>query len=77
VTKREDSTRHILEYRFNRSGTSLSAARRNAEDEVTSEQDVQPEQWADALEGDEVWVIHPTGQAKPSVLYAYGPFVSE
>jgi hypothetical protein len=75
VSKGEDSTRHILTYAFNPSATSMT--RRSAGDEANAEQDVDPAEWADALEGDEVWVLHWQGRAKPSALYGYGPFVVE
>jgi len=73
ISKSDDTTRHILEYAFDPSSSpSRRAAAGNA---LTAEQDVDQREWEDALEADEVWVLHWPGRPKPSTLYGYGPFV--
>jgi hypothetical protein len=74
TSKSDDGTRYSLKYAFDPSSSGSRRASSTG-NETTAEQDVDLREWEDALEGDEVWVLHWPGRAKPSTLYGYGPYV--
>ena len=64
-------TRYLLKYAFSPRG-GMSLRRRPSEEETTAEEDVSKDEWEAAAEGDEVWVLHWPGRAKPSALWGVG-----
>jgi hypothetical protein len=62
--------RYVLKYAF--SPGARSGRNRPGGEESIAEQDVTKSAWDAASEGDEVWVLHWPGKAKPSALWEMG-----
>jgi hypothetical protein len=68
-------TRYVLKYAFTPSRRGITERTRDV-GEATGEYTVERSQWEETAEGDEVWVLHWPGRAKPSALYGYGPYAA-